>query len=130
MGACPATTWVTVTMTDSGSNGWNGNILGFKQNGTFVGTFGDNFTKGASGGRLSFTFISNFIGLLAAFFSFSVINNAFEQFMVCTFITGTLGVLATLIFWSGVPENQLVKSINFYYNFHFKVRKSIFFIFF
>lgn len=46
-------------MTDSGSNGWNGNILGFKQNGTFVGTFGDTFTKGASGGRLSFTLVSN-----------------------------------------------------------------------
>lgn len=40
LGGCPATTWVTVTMTDSGSNGWNGNILGFKQNGDFVGTFG------------------------------------------------------------------------------------------
>lgn len=27
-------------MTDSWGDGWNGNILGIKQNGTIIGTFG------------------------------------------------------------------------------------------
>lgn len=31
---------VMITMTDSWGDGWNGNILGFKQNGMIVGTFG------------------------------------------------------------------------------------------
>jgi hypothetical protein len=59
LGACPAATWVTVTMTDSGSNGWDSNVLAFRQNGIFVGTFGDAFTRGNSSGPLSFALISN-----------------------------------------------------------------------
>jgi hypothetical protein len=38
---------VTVTLTDSYGDGWNGNILAFRQNGTIVGTFGANFLSGA-----------------------------------------------------------------------------------
>jgi len=40
----------TITMTDSKSNGWNGTVLGFSQNGATVATFGSNFTsKGSLG---------------------------------------------------------------------------------
>lgn len=31
---------LTITMTDSGSNGWNGNVLGLRQNNSIVGAFG------------------------------------------------------------------------------------------
>lgn len=39
---------LTITMTDSKSNGWNGTVLGFSQNGATVATFGSNFTSGGS----------------------------------------------------------------------------------
>ena len=42
-------------MTDSGSNGWSGNILGIKQNGAMVGTFGNAFTYGSSSGPINIT---------------------------------------------------------------------------
>lgn len=59
--------------------------------------------------RNSFTFISNFFGLLAVLFTFSVVQNPLKQFLVCTLITGGLGMVATVVFWIGVPENSLVK---------------------
>jgi hypothetical protein len=37
---------LTITMTDSFGDGWNGNILGIRQNGIIVGTFGQNFRTG------------------------------------------------------------------------------------
>jgi hypothetical protein len=46
-------------MTDSGSNGWESNVIAFRQNNTLVGTFGDAFTSGSSSGPLSFSLISN-----------------------------------------------------------------------
>lgn len=33
-------------MADTWGDGWNNNILGFKQNDTIVGKFGDNFDSG------------------------------------------------------------------------------------
>ena len=49
---CPNTLDLIITMTDSGSNGWNKNILAIKQNNTIVGTFGSSFTSGASSGPI------------------------------------------------------------------------------
>lgn len=37
---------LTVNMTDSKGDGWNLNILGFKQGNKIVGRFGENFTSG------------------------------------------------------------------------------------
>lgn len=39
---------VTIKMTDSGSDGWNGNIISIKQNNNVVGTFGPTFSSGNS----------------------------------------------------------------------------------
>ena len=38
----------SVIMTDSWGDGWDGTVLGFKQNGVIVGTFGQGFTNGYS----------------------------------------------------------------------------------
>ena len=35
-----------LTLKDSKGDGWNGNILGFRQNGKIISTFGDNFKTG------------------------------------------------------------------------------------
>ena len=43
-------TTVTINMTDIGSNGWNGNVLGLSQNGVVIASFGANFTAGAKFG--------------------------------------------------------------------------------
>lgn len=40
-------------MVDISGNGWEGNVIGFKQNGVIVGTFGENFTWGSSSGPVS-----------------------------------------------------------------------------
>lgn len=45
-----STATFNTTMKDSKSNGWNGTILGFKQNGTIVATFGSMFKSGATYG--------------------------------------------------------------------------------
>lgn len=37
-------------MTDSFGDGWEGTVLGIKQNDTIVGTFGNGFTSGGSSG--------------------------------------------------------------------------------
>ena len=37
-------------MSDSFGDGWNGNILGIKQNNTIIGTFGSGFVTGFSSG--------------------------------------------------------------------------------
>ena len=58
-GGCPATFLLTVTMTDSGNDGWNSNIFGFRQNKTIVGNFGNTFTAGGSSGPLYITVIPN-----------------------------------------------------------------------
>jgi len=44
-----------VTLTDSGSDGWNGNILSFKQDG-IVTPFGGQFLNGKKYGPRSFSF--------------------------------------------------------------------------
>lgn len=44
---------VVVTMSDSYGDGWNSNILGFKQNGAIVASFGQSFTSGFSSGPIS-----------------------------------------------------------------------------
>lgn len=49
---CPNTVDLVITMTDSGSNGWNNNILGIKQNDGIVGTFGNSFLTGNSSGPI------------------------------------------------------------------------------
>jgi hypothetical protein len=46
---------LTVTMTDSFGDGWNGNILAFRQNGQVVAKFGDTFTTGFSVAPINFT---------------------------------------------------------------------------
>lgn len=50
MGGCPEPTTLklTITMTDSYGDGWNGNILAIRQNNTIIGTFGSTFTEGSS----------------------------------------------------------------------------------
>jgi hypothetical protein len=50
---------LTITMTDSGSNGWNGNALALRQNNSIVGTFGEAFTSGATGTALTVNVIGN-----------------------------------------------------------------------
>lgn len=45
-------------MTDSFGDGWNYNILGFKQNNIIVGTFGGAFTSGSSFGPINVTLSS------------------------------------------------------------------------
>ena len=40
-------------MTDSGSNGWNGYVMGIKQNNITMGIFGDKFISGASSGPVN-----------------------------------------------------------------------------
>ena len=48
LGGCPSTSSyiITITMTDSVGDGWNGNILSIMQNDTFVQSFGETFTYG------------------------------------------------------------------------------------
>ena len=46
---------VTITMTDSFGDGWEGTVLGIKQNGALVGTFGSAFTSGYSSGPVYIT---------------------------------------------------------------------------
>jgi hypothetical protein len=41
-------------MTDSFADGWEGTILGIRQNGVVKGTFGNGFTSGSSSGPVSF----------------------------------------------------------------------------
>ena len=48
-----------ITMTDSGSDGWNGNVFGFRQNSAIAATFGDSFTTGSSSGPLYITVTKN-----------------------------------------------------------------------
>lgn len=52
IGGCPDTSRLnlTITMTDSFGDGWEGTVLGIKQNDTIVGTFGNGFTSGGSSG--------------------------------------------------------------------------------
>ena len=50
---------ISVTMTDSWGDGWNGNILGIKQNGTIIGTFGGGFSAGSSYGPAYITVQNN-----------------------------------------------------------------------
>ena len=46
-------------MTDLGSDGWNGNVFGFRQNSAIAATFGNNFTTGSSSGPLYITVAKN-----------------------------------------------------------------------
>ena len=50
---------LTISMSDSFGNGWNGNVFGFRQNGTIVGTFGNGFTSGRTFGPLNVTIPGN-----------------------------------------------------------------------
>ena len=46
-------------MIDTGGDGWNGNVLGIKQNNTIISTFGEYFTDGSNFSRLSLNVIQN-----------------------------------------------------------------------
>lgn len=46
-------------MTDFWGDGWNGNIIGFKQNNIFVGIFGENFRNGSSSGPVNISVKGN-----------------------------------------------------------------------
>jgi hypothetical protein len=48
LGGCPSltSTFLTITMTDSKGDGWNGNVLGVMQDEVLLGTFGEAFTSG------------------------------------------------------------------------------------
>jgi hypothetical protein len=50
---------LTIWMNDSYGDGWNGNIFGFRQNGTIVATFGAGFTTGKTNGPLNVTIPGN-----------------------------------------------------------------------
>ena len=50
---------LTITMSDSWGDGWNGNILGFRQNGAIVATFGTGFSSGRSFGPVAVTIPGN-----------------------------------------------------------------------
>lgn len=47
-GGCPVGLLLSITLTDSFGDGWNGNALGFQQNSVTVGSFGSTFTTGYS----------------------------------------------------------------------------------
>ena len=49
----PSYLTLTITMTDSGSDGWNSNVLAIRQNNTILGYFGAPFTAGSSSGPVS-----------------------------------------------------------------------------
>ena len=49
----PSYTTLTITMADSGSDGWNSNVLAIRQNNKIVGFFGNTFTTGSSSGPVS-----------------------------------------------------------------------------
>lgn len=55
---CPAVTILVITMSDTGNDGWNGNILAIKQNSTTF-TFGSSFTTGAASGPVYLTVLGN-----------------------------------------------------------------------
>lgn len=44
---------LTIRMSDSFGDGWNGNILGLMQNNLIVGRFGESFTTGSQSGPLT-----------------------------------------------------------------------------
>lgn len=46
---------LNISMTDYYGDGWNGNIIGIKQNGTVFATFGQNFTAGKVYGPIQIT---------------------------------------------------------------------------
>ena len=50
---------LAITMIDSGGDGWNGNILAIRQNGSIVAAFGSNFIAGASSGPVYATILGN-----------------------------------------------------------------------
>lgn len=50
---------LTITMSDSFGDGWEGSILGIKQNGLIAGTFGSAFTYGRSSGPVYLSVIGN-----------------------------------------------------------------------
>ena len=55
---------LTITMTDSGSDGWNSNVLGIRQlneDNSVIDTFGAAFTAGASSGPLYVTILGNYL---------------------------------------------------------------------
>lgn len=60
-GGCASTlyTSLTISMFDSGSDGWNYNLLGLRQNSKTLGIFGSNFTDGALSGPVSIIVRSN-----------------------------------------------------------------------
>ena len=56
---CPNTLELTITMTDSGSDGWNGNVFGLSQDLIITSTFGGTFTAGSSSGPVYATVAKN-----------------------------------------------------------------------
>ena len=60
IGVCTDLVTLNITMNDSFGDGWNGNILGFKQSNLIVGTFGGNFTTGTSSGPTTIVVLGKF----------------------------------------------------------------------
>ena len=54
---CQSILTLFIFMSDAYSDGWEGTILGVKQNGTIVKTFGNNFTSGSTSGPVQITII-------------------------------------------------------------------------
>jgi len=48
-----------VSLSDSFADGWNGNVLGFRQNGSVVATFGVTFKTGSASGPFYITLAKN-----------------------------------------------------------------------
>lgn len=55
-----STITLTVNMTDSYGDGWNGNIIGIRQNNYIVATFGNDFKTGKTFGPSNITISANF----------------------------------------------------------------------
>lgn len=57
---CPTNSLrITITMTDSGSDGWSGTVLAIQQEGAIVKTFGNTFTSGSTSSSISATVLGN-----------------------------------------------------------------------
>lgn len=68
VGLCPSinSSYLTITMTDSAGNGWNGGSIAILQNNVVVGTFGNSFLSGFVGDTVYIPVLANLTGTIAA----------------------------------------------------------------
>jgi len=100
----------TITMTDSKSNGWNGTVLGFSQNGATVATFGSNFTsKGSLGpvyatinGKVETRIVVTTLGTAAATSEIGFVVKFSNGTVIFTRTAGTV-FNATTVFFTFCP---------------------------